>query len=201
MDHQSGSSNAKIIRFSSARSRPTSLAASPGERAPLYRIGSRGLTLWTDSLDEKHLFDLRYTCDLDNSSPELRWKGAPEGTQSFVLLMEDLDTAEPFTHWLVYMIPRSVDHLPAGIPPQERLPNGIRQGLNSYRKLGYAGPCPPLGHPQHRYRFTLYALDTELRLPSKTNRDALLPALEGHVLDQAEITGFYMRTPQARAAG
>ncbi len=200
----SNRNDAKILQFSA---RPSALpprvapAASLERSEPLFTIGEKGLTLWTDALNDQHEFDARYTCDLDNSSPELRWKGAPTDTRSFALVLEDLNTPDAFVHWLVYQIPASVDHLPAGIPPQERLPNGIRQGLNTYRKLGYAGPCPPTGHSAHRYRFTLFALDTELSLPSKVSRDGLLAAIEGHVLDQAEIIGFHVRGTLTQVAG
>ena len=92
----------------------------------------------TDAVDERGFFDPRYTCDFDNSSPELRWVGVPPETKGFVLIAEDPDApGGTFTHWVVYNIPAHVHHLPAGIPAQETLPNGIRQGVNSFGKLGY----------------------------------------------------------------
>jgi Raf kinase inhibitor-like YbhB/YbcL family protein len=168
---------------------------------PHFKVGARGLALWTDALNDEHRFDHRYTCDIDNSSPELRWKGAPSGTRSFVLLLEDLSTSEPFTHWLVYSIPPEVDHLPAGIPPQDKLANGIRQGLNSSKKLGYMGPCPPIGHPEHRYRFALYALNSDLHIPPRATREQVLDLIQPHILDQAEIIGLHQRSREYQAAG
>src|SRR5690348_5845703 len=115
------------------------------------------LVLNTDALDRNGFFDPRYTCDADNSSPELRWSVIP-GAAAYALLAEDVSLDDPFAHWVVYRIPAAVHHLPAGIPNQERLPNGICQGINSLGKLGYAGPCPPSGDRPHRYIFRLYSL-------------------------------------------
>jgi Raf kinase inhibitor-like YbhB/YbcL family protein len=152
------------------------------------------MTLTTDAFDPKGFFDPRYTCDLDNSSPELRWSDPPEGTQSLALVAEDPDAPSGlFIHWVVYSIPPSVRHLPAGVPSQESLPNGIRQGINSYGKLGYAGPCPPAGDRPHRYVFRLYALRDAPELPSRATREQLLPLIEPLILEIAEMTGHYQR--------
>ncbi|HAR42172.1 MAG TPA: YbhB/YbcL family Raf kinase inhibitor-like protein, partial [Bdellovibrionales bacterium] len=65
--------------------------------------------LSTDAIFNNGEFDPRYTCDLDNSSPEIRWEGEPAGTQAFALIVDDVgrslsDAAESgFTHWLIYM--------------------------------------------------------------------------------------------------
>lgn len=142
-------------------------------------------------------FDPRYTCDFDNSSPELRWRDIPEGTAGFALVAEDPDAPKGlFTHWVVYNIPANLQHLPAGIPPQETLPNGIRQGLNSFGKLGYGGPCPPHGDQPHRYIFRLYALRALPDLPPRASRQQLLDAIQAIVIDTAEVMGRYQRTVQ-----
>jgi Raf kinase inhibitor-like YbhB/YbcL family protein len=155
------------------------------------------MSISTDAIIENGAFDPRYTCDIDNSSPDLRWDNAPEGTACFALIAEDLDAPSGiFTHWVIYNIPTSVHHLPAGIPPQESLPNGIKQGLNSYGKLGYAGPCPPLGDRPHRYVFTLYALNQALTLIPRMKKDDLLSAIEPYIIDKVSITGSYQRMIQ-----
>jgi Raf kinase inhibitor-like YbhB/YbcL family protein len=72
-------------------------------------------------------------------------------------------------------------------------PDGdIRQGRNSFRKIGYNGPCPPPGKP-HRYYFKLYALDVELALSESTDKAALEKAMQGHILAQAQLMGRYGR--------
>jgi Raf kinase inhibitor-like YbhB/YbcL family protein len=155
------------------------------------------MSISTDALAADGNFDPRYTCDIDNSSPELRWESPPEGTSTFVLIAEDVDApAGVFTHWLVYNIPSDVHHLPAGIPPQESLPNGIKQGINSFGKLGYAGPCPPLQDRPHRYYFRLLALSQTPSIPQRVKRDELLATIEPFVISTAHIMGRYQRVAQ-----
>ena len=152
------------------------------------------MELYTDAVEGNGYFDSRYTCDLDNSSPELRWKEIPDGAVCFAMLAEDPDAPKGvFTHWVIFNIPVSVHHLPAGIPAQESLPNGIRQGLNSAGKLGYAGPCPPLGDKPHRYTFRLFALRAFPEIPHRASREQLLEAINSVIITTAEVTGRYQR--------
>ncbi|MCM2323193.1 MAG: YbhB/YbcL family Raf kinase inhibitor-like protein [Oligoflexia bacterium] len=154
------------------------------------------IELFTDAVDEKGFFDPRYTCDFDNSSPELRWTDPPEETAGFAVIAEDPDVGSGFAHWVVYNIPNSIRHLPAGIPAQEVLPNGIRQGVNGYGKLGYAGPCPPPRSATHRYIFRIYVLRELPELASRPTREQLLAALQPHVMATAEVMGRYHRFAQ-----
>jgi Raf kinase inhibitor-like YbhB/YbcL family protein len=66
-----------------------------------------------------------------------------------------------------------------------------REGRNGFGTTGYAGPCPP--HGRHRYFFRLHALDTELDLEPGADRDQLDRALDGHILETAELVGGYAR--------
>lgn len=153
--------------------------------------------LTTDSISENGNIDPRYTCDLDNSSPELHWENIPPGTAGFALIAEDQDSPKgPFTHWLIYNISANIHHLPAGIPPQDSLPNGIRQGMNSFGKLGYGGPCPPPQDQAHRYVFRIIALNHLPSLPPRLQRDHLLRAIQPYILATATVTGLYQRTIQ-----
>jgi Raf kinase inhibitor-like YbhB/YbcL family protein len=159
--------------------------------------GTNQFRLSTDAIDGRGYFDPRYTCDMDNSSPELRWMNPPEKAVGFALIALDLDAHNgPFTHWVVYNIPANIHHLPAGIPPQESLPNGIKQGINSYGKLGYSGPCPPSRDQAHRYIFRLYALTEHPQLPSRANSEQLIAAVANLTLDRLEIAGLYQRLTQ-----
>lgn len=155
------------------------------------------MVISTDAIGDDGVFDPRYTCDLDNSSPELRWDNVPEGTSTFALVAEDPDARNGvFIHWVIYNIPSEVRHLPAGIPPQEALPNGIRQGLNSYGKLGYAGPCPPFEDSAHRYIFRIFALREISGLPARLRRDDLLQTIGPSIIGEAETIGRYQRAIQ-----
>jgi Raf kinase inhibitor-like YbhB/YbcL family protein len=155
------------------------------------------LELFTDSINEKGFFDPRYTCDIDNSSPELRWSEPPQNTAGFALVFEDLNTPKKFAHWVVYNIPADVRHLPTGIPPQETLPNGIRQGLNTWGKLGYAGPCPPPHADPHAYVFRLFALTSLPVFDHRPTSDELLRVITPLVLEEAQFKGRYQRMIQA----
>lgn len=160
-------------------------------------LGCMAFTLFTDAIQDNGFFDPRYTCDVDNSSPELRWHEAPEGIAGYALIAEDLDHPEKFAHWVVFNIPPTVLHLPTGIPPQELLPNGIRQGLNGWGKLGYAGPCPPQRSQPHTYAFRLLALSALPEITHRPTRDELLNLLSPFIVATAEIRGRYQRMIQA----
>jgi Raf kinase inhibitor-like YbhB/YbcL family protein len=124
------------------------------------------------------------------------------------LLVDDPDSQPPgFVHWVIYNIPATVAGFPEGLPAEGTLADGTLQGMNDFalfvgegetfpsgapiKRIGYDGPCP--GN-QHRYVFTLYALDILLDLPAEAAMADVLEAMEGHVLDQAELIGMY--TPQ-----
>jgi Raf kinase inhibitor-like YbhB/YbcL family protein len=155
------------------------------------------MILSSDAIGSSGTLDPRYTCDIDNSSPELQWQNAPTGTAGFAVIAEDPDAPSGlFTHWIIYNIPGSVHHLPAGIPPQESLPNGIRQGINSFGKLGYSGPCPPVGDPPHRYFFHLLALSQLPAVPHRIMREPLLSQLEPFIIARTSIMGIYQRIIQ-----
>ena len=141
---------------------------------------------------------LQYVADGDNASPAIEWSNAPEATKSFVLIADDPDAQKPkpFTHWLAYDIPASTTKLREGIPgtPVLQEPKGAKQGANSMGSIGYTGPKPPVGDPAHHYHFQVFALDVEtLGLEPGAKRDAVLKAMEGHVLAEGEIVGTFER--------
>ncbi len=137
-----------------------------------------------------------YTCDAGDTSPELRWSGAPAGTRSFALIVDDPDAPDPkapkmtYVHWVLYDLPADCAGLPKGVTAKQ-LPPGTRAGLNDWKRTGYGGPCPPIG--RHRYFHKLYALDGMLPDLGKATKTALLKAMEGHILEQAELIGTYQR--------
>ena len=135
----------------------------------------------------------RYTCDGADVSPALTWQGAPAGTQSIALIVDDPDASVgTWTHWLLWNIPSKVTLLAEGQPKVESLDNGARQGLNDFRRIGYGGPCPPPGNP-HRYFFRLFALDARLDLKAGSPRADPEAALKPHILAEAEWMGTYKR--------
>lgn len=154
---------------------------------------SRTLTLTSESFEPGKEIPMKYTYDGDDLSPQLSWDGAPEGTKTFALIMDDPDApGRAFTHWVIYNISYHRNKLPEGAHWDKIIIKGCSQGLNDFRQMGYTGPCPPPGKPHH-YRFHLYALDTVLDVPSRGPRSAVQGAMKGHVLAEAEITGLYGR--------
>lgn len=150
------------------------------------------ITLTSSAFTHGAMIPKEYTCDGKDISPPLSWSDPPEKTQSFALIMDDPDAPMgTWVHWVIYNIPATARGLPGGVPKDADLPDGSRQGRNSWRKIGYGGPCPPSG--THRYFFKLYALDIVLTLASGATKDELLKAMEGHILANAELMGRYAR--------
>lgn len=136
------------------------------------------------------------TCEGEDRSPQLTWSGAPAGTRSFALIVDDPDAPDPaapqrtWVHWVLYNLPASTSSLAAGISPAA-LPPGTRAGINDWKRTGYGGPCPPIG--RHRYFHKLYALDAALPDLGTPTKAALERAMAGHVLAQAELIGTYQK--------
>jgi len=151
------------------------------------------LAVRSAAFTDRGAIPVRHTCDGENVSPPLSWLGAPKGTVSYALIVDDPDAPRgTFVHWLLYDLPASVESLPEAVPTLERLENGALQGRNDAGRLGYSGPCPPRG-PPHRYRFTVYALDTLLGLAPGASREELERAMSGHVLAWGQLVGTYGR--------
>jgi Raf kinase inhibitor-like YbhB/YbcL family protein len=135
----------------------------------------------------------KYTCDGGDISPPLKWGNIPQGAKRLALICDDPDApAGTWIHWVLYDLPATVAELPERVPTTETLPNGGKQGINDFKRVGYGGPCPPRGGP-HRYFFNLYALDAELQLKAKATKKELVPAMEGHILAEGQLMGTYKR--------
>ncbi len=136
-----------------------------------------------------------YTCNGEDYSPPLSWKGIPEGTKSIAVIVDSPDAPEDLVpggiwiHWVVFNLPPDLKGLPERASVQKY---GAIEGTNSWRKIGYGGPCPMFGI--HRYYFKVYALDTKLDLDEKATKEDLLKAMEGHVLAKGQIMGRYKLT-------
>lgn len=159
-----------------------------------------------------HAFDLKipaiveqripvfYTCDGENSSPAIFWSGEPKETKSYVLIVSDKDARSEassfdgrFIHWIIYNIPPKLNHLPKGVSKDKTLPNGTMQGKNSFHRMGYDGPCPP-PNQLHHYVFSLFALDTMLKIRPGATTEELQKAMQGHIIGKAEFVGTYQQS-------
>ncbi len=151
------------------------------------------MVITSTAFQDGETIPIRYTCDGVDISPALSWSGVPEGTQSFVLIVDDPDApGGTFTHWVIFNIPANTLELEEGIPTSSQLSSGALQGRNDFSRTGYGGPCPPWGSTHH-YHFTLYALDITLDLNPGASKTAVLNAMRGHILAQAELIGIYQR--------
>ena len=148
-------------------------------------------------LPDAHVADIM-GCTGDNQSPQLRWSGAPEGTQSFAVTCFDPDapTGSGFWHWVVFDIPADVTELPrgAGSGDQGGLPDGAKHARNDLGATEYVGSAPPPGHGEHRYVFAVHALG----VPTLGVDEGAPPALVGfnltfNTLARGSIVATYGR--------
>jgi Raf kinase inhibitor-like YbhB/YbcL family protein len=129
----------------------------------------------------------QYTCDGPDVSPPLAITGAPEGTKSLALLVDDPDAVVgTWVHWLVWNIDPSV-----ALTDEGAVPRGGIEGVTSSGRPGWHGPCPPSG--THRYFFKIFALDVTLDLPASAGASEFERAINGHVLDKAGLLGNYRK--------
>jgi len=156
------------------------------------------LSLRSTAFDPGGAIPREFTCEGTDRSPPLRWTGAPEGTHSFALIVDDPDAPDPeapkmtWVHWVLYNIPADTQDLGEDV---RELPAGTLQGLNDWKRTGYGGPCPPIG--RHRYFHKLYALDAVLPDLDQPTKASLEQAMRGHILAQAELIGSYRKGGRA----
>ena len=136
---------------------------------------------------------VKYTGKGEDISPPLVWSDVPEETKTFALISDDPDAPMgTWVHWVLYDIPRDKRSLPEGVKKDRVLGDGSKQGTTDFGRVGYGGPYPPPGS-LHRYFFKLYALDAKLDLKPGLTKKALLNAIEGHIVGQAELMGKFKR--------
>jgi len=125
-----------------------------------------------------------------NNRPYLKWEMPmrtwTQNPKSFALIMDDPDAMEAvgkvWVHWVVWNIPPKQDKL--GLTHDDRA-----EGMTDFGEVGYGGPAPP--DKRHTYIFKLYVLDIKLDLPKKSTKADLEKAMEGHILEQTQLTGTY----------
>ena len=152
------------------------------------------LTIASSAFEPNGEIPTQFTCEGPDESVPLQFAGAPPGTKSLALIVDDPDAPDPaapkmvWVHWVLYNLPPDTTELPAAMTS---LPPGTLEGLNDWKRTGYGGPCPPIG--RHRYFHKLYALDAVLPDLGEPTKDELLAAMEGHVLAEAELMGTYIK--------
>jgi Raf kinase inhibitor-like YbhB/YbcL family protein len=129
-----------------------------------------------------------------NQSPDLSWDNAPEGTESFILLLHDPDAPAPsgFTHWCVFNIPANVSRLSVGASTGG-MPEGAVQAENSFGNHRYDGPAPPPGDEPHAYHLTIYALDTKLELDATASPPKVIFMAMNNIIGKAGLVAHFGR--------
>jgi Raf kinase inhibitor-like YbhB/YbcL family protein len=177
---------------------------SPGQTTGGERVQRPRLRLTIPSFSDAGPIPLQFTCYADGGkamSPALQWEHVPEGTQSFVLTLTGPENHRRRSHtvaffWGVWNITASARQLAAGQPHGMELPGGMRQLESDDSIVGYDPPCAPPGAGPLHYQFKLYALDQMLALPPDASRDAVLQAMDGHIVGASVYYGVLERLPQ-----
>lgn len=128
----------------------------------------------------------KYTCDGENINPPLAFLDIPANAKSLALIVDDPDAPiGTFVHWILYNLDPGLTEI-----NENSVPKIGQRGVTSAGSSKFVGACPPFG--THRYFFKLYALDLILNLtnPDKT---VLEKAMQGHILEKAELIGLFKR--------
>lgn len=152
------------------------------------------LTIKSLAFSNGQTIPFRFSKSGENISPPFEWSGVPAGAHELALVCDDPDAPNgAFTHWIIYGIDPRTTSVPEGLPakPQLQRPLNARQGFNSAGKIGYIGPYPPLEDDWHHYRFRILALHDRLGLHPKVSEEEFYSAIEGNVLESAQIVGRY----------
>jgi Raf kinase inhibitor-like YbhB/YbcL family protein len=167
--------------------------------AALASCGGKGeqamtdFTLTSDAFTDGQPIQPGNSCEGRDQSPELNWTDPPEGTKSLALVVDDPDApGGTFRHWGVYNIGPEARSLAKGAGNETG--GTFSMAVNGFGKAVYGGPCPPVGHGVHHYRFTLLALDVpKLDVSAELSVEQLEAAAEPHVVGRAQLTGTYER--------
>ena len=129
----------------------------------------------------------KYTCEGQGINPPLEFREVPEGTKSLVLIVDDPDAPmKTWVHWTIWNIDAKTTQV-----LQNSCPKGAVEGITSFGRTGYGGPCPTSG--THRYFFKLFALDKMLDLSPNSYARDIEGTIEGHIIRKAELIGLYKK--------
>lgn len=146
--------------------------------------GDGGMKITSPAFKHNEYIPAEYTCEGKDINPEFVISEIPKGTKSLALIMDDPDAPMGvWVHWVVFDIP-VIAHI-----EENSIPGKL--GITNSGKRDYHGPCPPSG--THRYFFKIYALDAQLNLKEGISKGQLEKAMQGHILDKAELVGLYER--------
>ena len=142
---------------------------------------------------ENEAIPKKYSGYGENISPGFKILNLSENAKSFVITLEDLThPIKNFTHWVAWNIEAN-SIIEENIGKKENVVQGVAYGRHKYR-----GPKPPFSKP-HNYKFTIYAIDTFLDIPSKYKKKKVLKEIEDHILQKGSIIGYYSKKENKKA--
>lgn len=171
------------------------LLVAPGKPPHTTPINQVTMQLTSTAFAHNATIPAIYTCDGSRDrNPPLTISGVPENAVTLVLIMDDPDVPKVlkqdgvFDHWVLYNIPPNTTEVPEGTHVGS-------VGQNGRGEQAYTGPCPPKEYEpsEHRYVFTLYALDIRIQFEQPPTKAALLSRIQGHVVAQAQLIGRYKK--------
>jgi Raf kinase inhibitor-like YbhB/YbcL family protein len=154
---------------------------------PLHAKEVRNMTMKLTSAEftDGQQIPGKYSCNGEDINPPLVIEGIPAEAKSLAMIMDDPDApGGTWVHWVIWNIDPRTTQIAAG-----SVPLGAQQGINSWHKSGYGGPCPPSG--THRYYFHLFALKERIELPSSAKRNDLERAMQGKILAESRLMGLF----------
>jgi Raf kinase inhibitor-like YbhB/YbcL family protein len=150
------------------------------------------LTVTSSAFKNQGPIPSQYTCEGQQESPPVSWSALPPQTRSVAVIVDDPDApGGTFEHLVLYNLPPTERTLPSQPAKGLGLVGHGAAGMNSNQQAGWAPICPPSG--MHRYRFTVFGLDTVLQLPARATSRDLEQAMHGHVLARGELVGTYQK--------
>lgn len=170
--------------------------------APVNSSTSTGFTLTSTDATDGGQLPIEFTCDGSGSTLPLAWSGAPDGTQSYAVIMHHVAAPEEIHwYWVLYNIPADVTSLPKNVTGIGTLGNNINNGL-----VEYSPPCSQ-GPGDKEYIYTVYALSAQPQISvaaEDVNRDVMLATIKDITIASAELHTIYarqgMEDPQAQSS-
>jgi len=158
------------------------------ETIPEHKTLGVEMKIESAQFSNNQMIPAHYTCQGDDINPPLVIGPVSGGVKTLALIVDDPDApGGTWVHWVVFNIPPPNATLTIN---EDSVPG--KQGMNSWGKSKYGGPCPPSG--THRYFFKVYTLDSQLNLKEGSTKQQLEEAMKGHVIDQAELIGLYKKS-------
>lgn len=147
------------------------------------------LKIFSPDFENNQDIPAKFTCQGENTNPEIQITGVPEETNSMLLLVIDPDSPQKtWLHWCMYDIHPDTEYIPQNCPE-----NYAKQTLNDFGSIGYGGPCPP--KDKHQYIFRLYALRNKIGLnQDATLQDILFAVDDEEIIEIAELIGYYQKS-------